>query len=31
MSQLKIRGLEDFVYVCGEAEISDENEDALQQ
>ena len=31
MSQLKIRGLEDFVYDSDEAEISDEDEDALQQ
>ena len=31
MSQLKIRGLEDSVYDSGEAEISDESEDALQQ
>ena len=31
MSQLKIRGLEDFVYDSDEEEISDEDEDALQQ
>ena len=31
MSQLKIRGLEDFVCDSDEAEISDEDEDALQQ
>ena len=29
MSQLSIRGLEDFV--CDAAEMSDEDEDALQQ
>ena len=31
MSQLKIRGSEDFVYDSDEAEISDEDEDALRQ
>ena len=31
MSQHKIRGVGDFVYDSDEAEISDEDEDALQQ
>ena len=31
MSQFKIRWLEHFVYDSNEAEISDEDEDALQQ
>ena len=31
MSQLKIRGLDGFMYDSGEAEISDEDEDTLQQ
>ena len=31
MSQLKIRGLEAFLYGSDEAEIVDKNEDALQQ
>ena len=31
MSQLKIRGLEGFVYDSDEAEISGEDEDSLQQ
>ena len=31
LSQHDVRGLEDFVYDTDEAEISDEDEDALQQ
>ena len=31
MPHLKIRGLEDSMYDSDEAEISDEDEDALQQ